>query len=169
MNDADPNRFRAPWDWMELAVDGDAPGAPPTTLVLEQFSGRTIRLTSLHQFFTYAGLLAGWPRATDSDAEAALRTAKHVFQWTEEEPAFLRPRLKRRPDTGKIFPGEPVARLPRVCSVAEFDSAPMNADRFQSSALVVWWQEQFGMPADEHILLQLRDLDWPAHAWDWDP
>ena len=40
---------------------------------------------------------------------------------------------------------------------------------FRSSAVVIWYQEHFGLPADKHILMQLRDLDWPAHAWDWDP
>jgi thiamine biosynthesis protein ThiC len=27
--------------------------------------------------------------------------------------------------------------------------------------------EHFGLPTDEYVLMQLRDLDWAAHAWDW--
>ena len=57
-----------------------------------------------------------------------------------------------------------------VTTIAEFESTPaIDKTAFRSSAVVIWFQEHFGMPADQHVIMQLKDLDWPAHALDWDP
>jgi hypothetical protein len=57
----------------------------------------------------------------------------------------------------------------RPWATAKNSTPAVDDEAFRSSAVVIWLQEHFGLPTDEHILMQLRDLDWPAHAWDWDP
>ena len=82
--------------------------------------------------------------------------------------ALLRPRLRRLPPSADHDPALPVARLPLVTTVAVFNSGPGGEEEaLQSSAVVIWFQEQFGMPADPHVIMQIVDLDWPAHARDW--
>ena len=167
-------QYRAPWDWMELPID---PGddreervAVGDTLVVEKRSGRRIWIASLHQYATYGGLGAGLPRATDSYVEVALRMAQKVFSSGDKPPALLKPRLKSRPKVRVEYPGKPAARLPLVTSVALFDSEPVgDRQMYRSSAIVIWFQEHFGMPSDEHILAQLKELDWPTYATDWAP
>ena len=35
---------------------------------------------------------------------------------------------------------------------------------YRSSALLIWFQDHFGMPT-QHTIAQIRDLDWEAHSW----
>src|SRR5262249_26096247 len=52
--------YRAPWDWMRLAID-DASTADSDavtrgdTAIIEQPGGRTLWMVSLHQYATYGG------------------------------------------------------------------------------------------------------------------
>jgi hypothetical protein len=167
-------QYRAPWDWMQLPIDeGEDQQAKITlgeTLVVEKHSGRKIWMASLHQYATYGGLQAGLPRATDSYIEVALKTAKSVFSSGERPAVVLKPRLKRRAKVRVELPGKPAARLPLVTSIALFDSQPVgDKEMYRSSAIVIWFQEHFGLPSDDHILAQLQALDWPNHATDWAP
>ena len=170
----DVEQYRAPWDWMQLPIDESA-GEPQDitlgeTLVVEKRSGRKIWIASMHQYATYGGLQAGLPRATDSYVEVALKMAQTIFSSTEKPAALLKPRLKRRPKVRVEYPGKPAARLPLVTTIALFESGPVSDKQmYRSSAIVIWFQEHFGMPTDEHILQQLQNLDWPTHATDWAP
>ncbi len=164
--------YKAAWDWHELPIADTDPNfnivTSGETLIIEQHAGRTLRLARFHQVPTYAGLLAGMPQVRDDDIERAVRNSKNILGKHAEPPAILRPRLTRLPPSGPLRRIYPPARLPMVTSIAEFESDPMDKGMFRSSAIVIWYQEHFGLPTDEHILLQLRDLDWRAHAWDWD-
>ncbi len=171
---ADANAFKASWNWHELPIDDGDPllGKVTTgeTLIVEQHSGRKLRLSRFYQYPTYGGLLAGLPQARDSSVEEAARTAKQMFGGDGEALLVLRPRLKRLPPSRHYHPAFPPARLPLVASIALFDStAAVDDQAFRSSAVVIWFQDHFGLPSEEHLLMQLRDLDWVAHAWDWDP
>ena len=175
-------RFKAPWDWHALPIDeptdATSKAKPGAELTIEQSSGRKIWLVSLHQYFTYGGLLAGLPQARDSYVEDAVRTAIHYCGENEMTLAVLRPRLTRlRMPADEVSWGEwlpspelPAAQLPWVTCIAKFHSdTVLDKNAFLSSAVAIWYQDGYGLPADEHILSQLRDLDWPAHAWDRDP
>lgn len=165
--------FKAPWDWHELQIeDGDpCPGkaVPGETLTIEQHFGRKLELARFYQYPTHGGSLSGFPQARDSTVEEAVRTARDMFGGGDETVALLRPRLKRLPPSPRHWPASPPARLPLVATIAVFDSKPAGDDEtFRSSAVVIWFQERFGLPVDRHVIMQLQDLDWPAHARDWD-
>jgi hypothetical protein len=172
LDDVEP--YRAPWDWMQLPID-EADDNPELvtrgeTLVVEKRSGRKIWMVSLHQYATYGGVRAGLARATDSYIDVALKTAQKVYTLGDKPAAVLKPRLRRRPKVRVEFPGKPAARLPLVTSIALFDSEPVaDQQMYRSSAIVVWFQEHFGMPTDSHIHEQLQGLNWPTYATDWAP
>jgi hypothetical protein len=165
--------FNAPWDWHELQIEDADPSLDKVrsgeTLIIEQHFGRKLELARIYQYPTHGGLLAGMPQARDSTVEEAVRTAQDMFGGGDEAVALLRPRLKRLPPSDRYWPASPPARLPLVTTIAVFNSKPAGDDEaFRSSAVVIWFQEHFGLPAEPHVIMQLQDLDWPAHARDWD-
>ena len=165
--------FNVPWDWRELHI-GDTdplPGKvrPGETLLVQQHSGRTLELARFYQYPTHGGLLVGIAQARDSMVEEAIRTARELFGEGDEVVALLRPRLRRLPQSSCYCPDLPPGRLPLVTTIAVFNSEPdPEYEAFRSSAVVIWFQECFGLPRDGHVIMQLEDLDWPAHARDWD-
>ena len=38
-----------------------------------------------------------------------------------------------------------------------------------SSAVLVWFQDDWGLPTDEAVLASLRAVRWRDVAWDWTP
>ena len=91
------------------------------------------------------------------------------FREYQKRIAILRPNLVALPHDRLLWPELPAARLPLVTSIAEFHSTPASDDSvYRSSALLIWFQDHFGMPA-QHTLGQIRDLDWERHSWNSDP
>jgi hypothetical protein len=150
---------------------------PGADLSLIQISGRKIWLVSLYHYYTSRGLLAGFPQAKDWNVEHAVNAAERYCGKGNAPVAILRPRLTRLriPERqGEPIwhgnPAYPLASLPPVTCIGEFWSDTVrDKDAFLSSAIVIWYQEAYGLPTDEHILAGLRELDWAKHAWDWDP
>ena len=171
----DNDRYKAPWDWFYLPIDdGDLKLdriSSGDTLIIEQHAGRKLKLASFYQYPTYSGLLCGMPQARNEYVEWALKTARKIFgDEGDKLHAILRPRLIRLPPWDNAWEEFPEARLPLVTSIGEFNSTPAsNHAAFRSSAIAIWFQEHFGIPTDDHILTQLRNLEWAAHAWDWTP
>ena len=167
------NEFAAPWDWLELQIeDGNplpAPSMAGEILIVKQHCGRRLELARLYQYPTHGGLLIGIVQARISMVEEAIRTARELFGEGEAGVALLRPRLRRLPPSSCYCPDLPPGRLPLVTTIAVFNSEPdPEYAAFGSSAVVIWFQERFGLPLDTHVIMQLEDLDWPAHARDWD-
>ena len=165
--------FGERWNWHELQiVDGDrVPGTAMAgeALTIEQHCGRRLELARCYQYLTHGGLLAGMWQARDSTVEEAILIARDLFGEGDEAVALLRPRLRRLPPSTDHDPALPEARLPLVTTIAVFNSEPAADDEaFRSSAVVIWFQEHFGLPADRHVIMQIVDLDWPAHARDWE-
>jgi hypothetical protein len=165
--------FNVPWDWHELHIDDTdpLPGQLRSgdTLVVQQHFGRQLELSRFYQYPTHGGLLIGIAQARDSLVEEAIRTARQVFGEGDEVVALLRPRLRRLPPSSCFCSDLPPGRLPLVTTIAVFNSEPdPEYEAFRSSAVVIWFQERFGLPLDTHVIMQLEDLDWPAHARDWD-
>lgn len=162
-----------PWDWHALpVVNGDMSSG--RSFEIEQSSGRKIWLRRLHQYGTDAGRMAGIPQASDRYIQAALEMAANYCGNAEKPPVVLRPRLiQTAVHTHPAFQDSlnqelPRAKLPGITCIGEFGSDTVhNSHALMSFAVVIWYQEGFGLPDDDHILAQLRDLDWAAHAWDW--
>lgn len=165
--------YKAPWDWRALPIaDGDTAFdrlVSGDTLRIEQHDGRVLRLATFHQYPTHAGMLAGYPQVRNYFIESTIEAARRLFG-VAVNPVLLPPRLVRLPDHRSLRPELPTARLPLVTSIGEFHSTPIRDKKaHKSSGIVVWWQESFGLPTEEHILMQLRDLDWMVPAEDWEP
>jgi hypothetical protein len=165
--------FTVPWVWHELDIDDidPLPGKVSSgeTLIVEQHFGRKLELARFYQYPTHGGLLIGLAQARDSMVEEAIRTARDLFGGGDEVVAVLRPRLRRLPLSSCYCPELPPGCLPLVTTIALFNSAPHGEyEEFQSSAVVIWFQACFGLPADERVIMQLQDLDWPAHSRDWE-
>lgn len=133
--------------------------------------GRSIRLSRLHQYATYAGLLAGIP-----DEAMNRRRIQEAIDYTRETLRFVgHPRLIPPRVTVKEFParGGSEARtghfLPAVTCIGEFVSSPPARDpgMLLSSASLVWHQDDFALPIAENVLEEIRGLEWDAMAEDW--
>ena len=132
-------------------------------------SGRKITLGTLRQSRTYAGMLAGYPhkRANDRTIEQILAEAQKLTV-DQSRPLLIDPVIVVRG-------GAPIAgigheeRLPEVVCVAGFESDALAKPGSEpySSLIVVWFQDEFGLPTDAHILNQLRAIDWERRAIDW--
>lgn len=61
--------------------------------------------------------------------------------------------------------------LPQVTTFTHFRSLTTARDDSEvySSALVVWWQAQYGIPEDADLVQRLHSIDWVGCAKDWTP
>ena len=165
--------FAAPWDWFELEIEDRNPrpdrAMAGEMLAVKQHCGRRLELARFYQYPTHGGLLIGIAQARNSTVEEAVRSARELFGEGEHGVALLRPRLTRLPASSCYCRDLPPGRLPLVTTIAVFNSEPDGAcEAFRSSAVVVWFQEGFGLSCDGHVIRQLEDLDWPAYSRDWD-
>ena len=139
--------------------------------------GRRISLRRMYQYATYAGLLAGYPRSVGRHVQEARERAVGVFQCTPTETVVVPSRLRagtllrRSRRDGPLDHREPVRLLGAVTCMAEFNSGKVarNEDEMFSSAVLVWFQDEWGLPTDEAVLASLRAVRWREVAWDWTP
>lgn len=59
--------------------------------------------------------------------------------------------------------------MPPICTVAMFESmAPAkDPEADSSSAVLIWFQDGFGLALDDRTKQQIQRLDWSAIAEDW--
>ncbi len=178
----DPIPLPIPFAWADLPRErsparsmSSVGTAADWSLALD--SGRVIRLSTLSQYLTYAGLLAGLPDETNhaSQVEWAVRKAESLHGAVPARvqilpPVLVRITVKSRRDGGP----EPVAidvdHLPHVSCVARFDSGPVGeGDEAGSFLDVVWFQGAFGPPEPGAVTDRLKALPWDtcAQNWDW--
>ena len=154
----------APW----LAKQHPAT-AEPWGITLQ--SGRSISLREFHQFNIYAGMLAGIPSDTARFAAEALKEAKRVISPNLPtlmlQPMFREFEYQRHRES----PAALLRALPPIASVAEFSSSALESNPEQpfSSLMEIWFEEGWGLPTDQHILEQLRVIDWEREAAGWSP
>lgn len=134
--------------------------------------GRTIELAAFYQELTYLNLLSGYPtRSINTDL---LRS--HVRVATEQQHRLVVPldAVLLDPTVTQLpFPPRPIGEsldpyesLPPILSVAVFDSDAVGATEACSSVLVVWYQDNWGLPSAP-VVAQLRKLNWVDCASDW--
>jgi len=136
---------------------------------------RVIELATLNQQLTYLAFLFGNP--TRSMNRDLMRS--HV-QIAEERQCRLSLRLKSVLMQPAVTPIQvhahprdleegilnPYEALPPILSVAVFDSTAVGAIEACSSALVVWYQDEWGLPT-RPVIEALGKLDWTEYACDW--
>jgi hypothetical protein len=138
---------------------------------LQLRSGRSISLTSLIQYRTYAGLLAGRPYRERNDGmiQQTLRRAM------EEHPGLRAPFLvnpRRDPLEGRELSVSTVyERLPSITCIGVFDSDELNKPGSEpySSLTVVWFQDGFACPIDKEVQAAIQNIEWDNCAADWMP
>ena len=140
----------------------------------ELAGGRVIRLTGLHQYRTYDGVLCGLPETDEVRAwpiEGAVQWAGQLFHCEPSKIAILPPELM----VSKVVSmrgGERVERsiefLPAVCSIGTFESKTRAADpdALRSEVIAVWFQGAFGPPEPGYVTTCIRAITWGDFARD---
>lgn len=138
--------------------------SPAVTISLRD--GRSISLVQIHQFASFAGWLEGMPHPYWAFMNA-LDHAKSCFPSFSSTPAVLPP--PRYAGT-LLQNGEQNqwVTIPPLCSIALFTSGEPVRDMSSafSDAVVIWFQDQFGLPTDERTIQQLAAIDWQSVAVD---
>lgn len=180
--ESDPDQ-PLPFSWASLPREEQSAGGYPALFKLARFSvllsqGRAVWLSSVYQYLTYGGVLAGLPLDDESRARPvhrAVERAVELFSATRERVAILPPIMltssvrRRGPD--RELADVAVDFLPPVCSIGRFQcSTPAHdEDALGSTAVVVWFQKAFGPPEDGWVTDRLREVDWNSIADDWNP
>ena len=58
---------------------------------------------------------------------------------------------------------EPLS-IPKICCMANFISEPITENYMFSNLTIVWFQENWAMPIEDHISKQIKSLDWNKYA-----
>ena len=130
--------------------------------------GREIFLTELYQYRTYEGYLSGLPHPYVAFRQA-IDVLRAKFEGFDAQPIVLPPVAY-----AGVF-AEGILRfnwmtVPLVCSIACFSSNSPVSDlsKTRSDALVLWFQDSFGLERDERTVTQFLAIDWNSGAVDWD-
>jgi len=138
-------------------------------------NGWGIYLDNLYQSRTYSGMLCGMPYDLPHYQRDAIEMSESLF------PGYRTPViLPSRILTGtRTMPSQDKAgkthnciekweMLPQITCIARFNANRPARDESEvySSMTVIWWQDEFGLPAPE-IVEQLKCLDWSKEAEDW--
>ncbi len=161
----------------DLGEGAQSPEVMPQDWGFKLIDERDIFLTRIAQHGTYGGMLCGIPRAPQDRVSEAIADASKWDEGFHAEPVVIPATILRGI---KSAPTEPRfasfgrrgwAMLPQVSTFAEFRSQKAAKDHGEvfSSALLVWWQPQFGIPTDEDLLRRIRAVDWCRFAKDWSP
>jgi hypothetical protein len=69
---------------------------------------------------------------------------------------------------GRPYPFGQPASIPSIACVGRFESSePARPPGGDFSALVViWFQNEFALPIDDAVRMQLQAIDWQQHAID---
>ena len=137
-------------------------------VAFELSDGRKITLTEFHQCRTYEGYLEGMPHPYIAFKQA-LDTARAKFSWVDAMPIVLPPVKYVGTYAQDDFRSDWIT-VPLVCSIACFSSNSPAVDRTKSNsdAVVIWFQDRFGLDLDARTVAQLQTIDWNAGALDWD-
>ena len=125
---------------------------------------REIRLTSLYQEASYAGLLEGLPtrKMNERIIHSCQEKSKKLFP---ESPVFLIEPVQTQIKHHGAYPFGDPASLPSIMCVARFKSSAFeNNPLFYSELVIVWFQEEFVLAIDDGILQKIKDITWVKHA-----
>ena len=143
---------------------------------IDLLDGRSISVGQLFCYETYGGLLLGQPHSELNQEElaGALSQAKGKI-WGATEPKLIPPVLREPQLTERDWKRPEVRRqsqyLPNVTCFSQLESSSPAKDdsMFGSKLTVVWFQDRYPFPIDEHVRASLKELDWNRLAVDYCP
>ena len=137
-------------------------------LRFELNDGREICLRELYQYRTYEGYLVGLPHPYLAFKQA-IDVSRRKFKGLDATPIVLPPVLHAGTFLNGTFRSS-FMTVPLVCSIACFssDSPATDNTKTNSDAIVLWFQDSFGLDLDERTTVQFREIDWKSGAVDWD-
>ena len=135
-------------------------------------SNRIISLEENHQHLTYAGLLEGLPtQRTNKDIISGIKKIVNQKIWGSSTPYIIKPDeypIKLSEDREQYYKsrGPEYARitLPKIICIGHFISDAITDDFMFSSLTIVWFQEDWMMPIDNKILIQIKSINWDKYA-----
>ena len=148
--------------------------------------GREIGLGSLHQYWTYGGLLAGRPdeRMNSSIVERTLKTAReHPLLSAGAPVALIAPKIEHAPTglkpggievirrrTGSNVGHLYYPRLPAATCIGYFLSGELKSrtEDFGSRLCIVWFQPKFALPIDQNVEREIQRVAWEELAEGYD-
>lgn len=168
-----------PFSWRDLRRRQCEPGgyssiSAGAQWVVTLLGGREARLTALHQYPTYDGVLLGVPSTDEVRSwpiEGAIRLADELFQCEPRRIVLLPPEL-RVSTVVTSSRGEPSSQavefLPPICSIGVFESSvPVDDSEAEGSeVVVVWFQGSFGPPEPGFVTECLQQMNWEQSARD---
>ncbi len=140
--------------------------------------GRAITLQDLHQMQTYAGLSVGTPsnETNNRHVEWTIKRAKQLHS-LNSDPILIPPRrTKHFRESGDMdhIPGNskgyrPTEWMPMITSVGFFHSIQptKNSELDASTCVIIWFQDEFGLPTIKFINENMKNLDWDSYAVDY--
>lgn len=131
----------------------------------ELLSGRTIRLIELDQHWTYGGLMAGHPsREMNRDIMDRLVT-RQTGPKGRGVPVLFEP-IETPVEKHSDPDWSTAANLPVITCIARFMSGVLPGDEegIASILRVIWFQDEFALPIDPVVKVELGALDWEARA-----
>ena len=147
-----------PFRWQDLPVKdrgANAPNYPPAQTFT--VGGRQARLQDFIQYNTYAGLLCGIPMHPETEIADAIAAAKAKFPFMTAKPLVIPPRIQ----VGRRN-GQPWAIVPPVATLALFNDG-------NDMSVAIWFQDAFGLPADQAVLDALAAMDLGVYGVEWEP
>lgn len=130
-------------------------------------SGIEIILCEFEQSLTYEGLIEGLPTQ-----EMNTKHIRNVIKWhstSSQNPHLIEP-VESIIDIGERYPFGTPAKIPRVTCVARFQSRYTKQEPilYRSTAKVIWFQEEFALPIEKAVLVQIRSIDWAVISTDYE-
>jgi hypothetical protein len=118
-------------------------------------------LSSLHERWTYIGLLDGSP--TPDLNRRIVNRERERYRAAEHQPLLIEP--FQTPDS--CYSRER-ALLPQVFCVGDFQADCYVSDdlSWRSELTLLWWQDDWALPIDTSVLAKVRQFAWRDFAYD---
>ena len=122
----------------------------------------------MKQSLVYEGLLEGLP-TRERNQRYVRRTVQTVGQESDRVPVTLLDPVAKPIETKDPYPfGEPES-IPGVLCVGRFRSNQCTSasdDPYEgySQLVVIWFQDEFGLPISADVQEQFRQMDWETLA-----
>lgn len=141
-------------------------GGNNLNLTFNLASGHTINMTKMVQFSSQEGMLEGIKHPLSSFGDA-IAQAKVVFPSFEGIYTGLQPYLECSLESASEDASW--IAVPPICTVAMFESMAPTKDleTDASCAVLIWFQDGFGLALDDRTRQQIQGLDWLSIAVDW--
>jgi len=134
---------------------------------LQLKNGRKIYADEVHMDRTYAGMLEGTPDDETNQffLDALPRTMQRIFS---NAPVYiLPPEIERQTRPHPLRGSIEVASMPPIEIAMRFVShASLTSEGHASQLVIVWHQHTANPMMTDNIRARLENLDWNAHAKD---